>query len=59
MNGDDAGDVYAPLEVLTALKKHGWIVSSGEQDAHELFNVIVSTLQEESNRALKVCKEIL
>lgn len=56
LNGGGTDDVFAPVEVLRALKRHGWMVSSGEQDAHELFNVIVSTLQEESNKAFKVSK---
>lgn len=54
LNGDGKGDAHAPVEVLSALKRHGWMVPCGEQDAHELFHVIVSTLQDENRKVVKV-----
>lgn len=53
LNGEGVAEAHSPIEVLTALKRHGWVVPSGEQDAHELFHVIVSTLQEENKKISK------
>lgn len=41
---------YAPVAVINALKRLGWVIPSVEQDAHELLNVILTTLDEESQR---------
>lgn len=38
---------YAPAAVINALKRLGWVIPAGEQDAHELLNVILTTLDEE------------
>lgn len=43
-------DSYAPAAVINALKRLGWVIPSGEQDAHELLNVILTTLDEESQK---------
>ncbi|KAI4456270.1 ubiquitin carboxyl-terminal hydrolase [Holotrichia oblita] len=40
-------ETYAPAAVINALKRLGWVIPSGEQDAHELLNVILTTLDEE------------
>lgn len=34
-------------EVLNALMSHGWVINFQQQDAHELFQVLMSTLEEE------------
>lgn len=41
------GSPYAPYCVLDALGKRGWAISPGEQDAHELFHALLSTMGEE------------
>ncbi|XP_066997948.2 ubiquitin carboxyl-terminal hydrolase 30 homolog isoform X2 [Anabrus simplex] len=41
------GEYYTPSIVLKALKLHGWVISAGEQDAHELFHIIISALKDE------------
>lgn len=38
---------YAPAAVINALKRLGWVIPSGEQDAHELLIVLLSTLEDE------------
>lgn len=43
-------ETYAPAAVINALKRLGWVIPSGEQDAHELLNVILTTLDEESSK---------
>ncbi|XP_049817538.1 ubiquitin carboxyl-terminal hydrolase 30 homolog isoform X2 [Aethina tumida] len=43
-------DTYAPAAVINALKRLGWVIPAGEQDAHELLNVILATLDEESQK---------
>ncbi|XP_064106575.1 ubiquitin carboxyl-terminal hydrolase 30-like [Macrobrachium nipponense] len=46
-NGDDyKGDACAG-EVMCALRGHGWVISSEEQDAHELFHALTATIDEE------------
>lgn len=43
-------DTYAPAAVINALKRLGWVIPAGEQDAHELLNVLLTTLDEESQK---------
>ncbi|CAH1977818.1 unnamed protein product [Acanthoscelides obtectus] len=43
-------DTYAPAAVINALKRLGWVIPAGEQDAHELLNVILTTLDEETQK---------
>lgn len=43
-------ETYAPAAVINALKRLGWVIPAGEQDAHELLNVILTTLEEECQR---------
>ena len=33
--------------VLAALRSHGWMISPDEQDAHELFHVLTTTMDDE------------
>nr|CAD7266627.1 unnamed protein product [Timema shepardi] len=49
VNGSDkdAEDPFTPSHLIRVLSKHGWVISSGQQDAHELFQVIMETLEEE------------
>ncbi|XP_042221382.1 ubiquitin carboxyl-terminal hydrolase 30-like isoform X2 [Homarus americanus] len=35
------------LKVLSALRGHGWVISSEEQDTHELFHVLTATIDDE------------
>ena len=39
---------FCPMPVLEALRAHRWVISSEEQDAHEMLNVLTETLDEES-----------
>ncbi|KDR23101.1 ubiquitin carboxyl-terminal hydrolase 30 homolog isoform X2 [Zootermopsis nevadensis] len=57
LNGKEGSeDPYTPSKLIQSLHGHGWIISPGEQDAHELFLVIVTTLEEEVQQKLpKVC----
>lgn len=43
-------ETYAPVAVINALKRLGWVIPAVEQDAHELLNVILTTLDEESHK---------
>ncbi|KAJ9596914.1 hypothetical protein L9F63_012039 [Diploptera punctata] len=57
LNGKEEGeDPFTPSILIQSLLNKGWIISSGEQDAHELFHIIVSTLEEEIQKPItKVC----
>lgn len=41
-------DVYSPGAIIGALRERRWVIFPEEQDAHELFSVLTSTLDEES-----------
>ena len=43
-------ETYAPAAVINALKRLGWVIPAGEQDAHELLNVLLTTLDEETHK---------
>nr|XP_023024501.1 ubiquitin carboxyl-terminal hydrolase 30 homolog [Leptinotarsa decemlineata] len=43
-------ETFAPAAVINALKRLGWVIPAGEQDAHELLNVILTTLDEETQK---------
>ncbi|XP_026272674.1 ubiquitin carboxyl-terminal hydrolase 30 homolog isoform X2 [Frankliniella occidentalis] len=50
LNGEHDSEIcdpYAPTEVISALVRHNWVISPGEQDAHELIHVILETLEDE------------
>lgn len=40
-------EVICPDSVLKALSSHGWIIPSEQQDAHEFFHALSSTLDDE------------
>jgi len=41
-------DEYCPSDVMQALQTNGWVISPDEQDAHEMFHVLMETLSEEA-----------
>ncbi|XP_060569742.1 ubiquitin carboxyl-terminal hydrolase 30-like [Ruditapes philippinarum] len=45
---EDCGDVHSPADIIGALRSRRWVISHDQQDAHELFNVFTSTLDEEN-----------
>ncbi|BFZ04547.1 hypothetical protein BsWGS_07586 [Bradybaena similaris] len=45
----DAQDPYNPSEVFHALRAKRWVITSEEQDTHELFHVMIETLEEETS----------
>lgn len=47
-------DPYSPGAVLRVLHAHGWVIPPEEHDAHELFHVILTSLEEEAIRPKKV-----
>ncbi|XP_017009347.1 ubiquitin carboxyl-terminal hydrolase 30 homolog [Drosophila takahashii] len=53
VNGTHAtlrGDPHSPGAVLRALNSLGWVIPQEEHDAHELFHVLLSSLEEEAIR---------
>lgn len=48
------GDPYSPGAVLRALNSLGWVIPLEEHDAHELFHVMLSTLEEEAHRPKQI-----
>lgn len=46
-NESDLGGDKCAGEVLSALRDHGWVISSEEQDTHELFHVLTATIDDE------------
>lgn len=42
------GDPYSPGAVIRALTSLGWVIPQEEHDAHELFHVLLASLEEES-----------
>jgi len=53
LNGTgQAEDPYTPSKLIQSLISQGWFIPHGEQDAHELFHVIVATLEEEIQQPL-------
>ncbi|KAI8034039.1 ubiquitin carboxyl-terminal hydrolase 30 homolog [Drosophila gunungcola] len=53
VNGTHAtlrGDPHSPGAVLRALNALGWVIPQEEHDAHELFHVLLSSLEEEAIR---------
>uniref|UniRef100_A0A1B0FNL2 ubiquitinyl hydrolase 1 n=1 Tax=Glossina morsitans morsitans TaxID=37546 RepID=A0A1B0FNL2_GLOMM len=58
INGTHAtlhGNPYSPRDVLRALNSLGWITLQEEHDAHELFHIMLSSLEEEVHRPKQVC----
>ncbi|GFS17407.1 ubiquitin carboxyl-terminal hydrolase 30-like protein [Elysia marginata] len=52
LNNEDSEtpDPYDPSQVFQALRAKRWVITSDEQDAHELMNVLTETLDEEASR---------
>ncbi|KAK2574549.1 Ubiquitin carboxyl-terminal hydrolase 30 [Acropora cervicornis] len=46
----DGEDLIYPESVLRALYSHGWVIPSEQQDAHEFFHVLSSTLDDEMGK---------
>ncbi|XP_028400380.1 ubiquitin carboxyl-terminal hydrolase 30-like [Dendronephthya gigantea] len=44
---------YDPTSIFTSLYSHGWVISHEQQDAHEMFQVLTSTLAHEEEYALQ------
>lgn len=49
LNGEE--EICSGEHVIEALRTHRWIISNEEQDAHELFHVLTSTIEEELKSA--------
>lgn len=49
---------YAPADVMVALKRIGWAIPPGEQDAHELFHVLLTSLDEETPKLARMVRMI-
>jgi hypothetical protein len=52
-------DPYTPSKLIQSLICQGWVIPRGEQDAHELFHVIVATLEEEIQQPLSKVQYVL
>lgn len=60
LNGKEGSeDPYTPSKLIQSLHGQGWVISPGEQDAHELFHVIVTTLEEETQQPLSKVRQVL
>lgn len=45
-----SNEAYSPLEIISSLRRNGWTISPGEQDAHELFHHLILTIEEEAQK---------
>ena len=45
-------------QLIHALQKHGWNLRSEEQDAHEFFNMLFTTIDEELSQKKKIIEGI-
>lgn len=52
LNNEGVGedDLVTPNAVLGALRSHGWRIDTDEQDAHEMLNVLLTSLEEEAQK---------
>ncbi|XP_062589827.1 ubiquitin carboxyl-terminal hydrolase 30-like [Saccostrea cucullata] len=41
---------YSPVEVIRALVANKWVITSEQQDAHEMFHVLTQTIDEETTK---------
>ncbi|XP_037936400.1 ubiquitin carboxyl-terminal hydrolase 30 homolog [Teleopsis dalmanni] len=48
------GDPYSPGTIIRALNALGWVIPQEEHDAHELFHVMLASLEEEVMHPKKV-----
>ncbi|XP_046458449.1 ubiquitin carboxyl-terminal hydrolase 30-like [Daphnia pulex] len=51
-------DLFNTRQLIQSLEKHGWNLKSEEQDAHEFFNMLFTTIDEEINKKSKIVKGI-
>lgn len=51
---DNLSPALSPGELISSLSNHGWAIAPQEQDAHELFLLLVTTLEEEEHKTAKV-----
>ena len=51
---DSDSEIWAPATLFRALRTHGWIINTDEQDAHEFFQVLLSTVEEELQKRPKI-----
>jgi hypothetical protein len=59
LNGMEESEYpYTPSKLIQSLIAQGWVISPGEQDAHELFHVIATTLEEEMQQALPKVQQL-
>jgi ubiquitin carboxyl-terminal hydrolase 30 len=59
LNGmEGSEDPYTPSKVIQSLIAQGWVISHGEQDAHELFHVMTTTLEEEVQQPLPKVQQL-
>ncbi|KAK2708990.1 ubiquitin carboxyl-terminal hydrolase 30 homolog [Artemia franciscana] len=57
-DADSLEEFVDPSPILHALRRHGWVIrSSEEQDCHELFHIIVSSVEEEMMDSIKKSNE--
>eukprot|EP00092_Neocalanus_flemingeri_P095231 GFUD01121147.1.p1 GENE.GFUD01121147.1~~GFUD01121147.1.p1 ORF type:complete len:481 (-),score=155.09 GFUD01121147.1:149-1591(-) len=47
LSSTQTSDPYNPGLLLAALRAHGWMINTEEQDAHEMLHVIMTTIEEE------------
>ncbi|EFX86965.1 hypothetical protein DAPPUDRAFT_307077 [Daphnia pulex] len=53
-----SADLFNTRQLIQSLEKHGWNLKSEEQDAHEFFNMLFTTIDEEINKKSKIVKGI-
>jgi hypothetical protein len=56
VNGDDLSESDTPLYprvVVSALAAQGWTLGIGQQDSHELFFALMSSLEEQTTQLSK------
>ncbi len=53
-----SADLFNTRQLIQSLEKHGWNLKSEEQDAHEFFNMLFTTIEEEINKKSKIVKGI-
>ena len=47
-------EIWAPAALFRALRAHRWVINTDEQDAHEFFQVLLSTVEEELQKEPKI-----
>ncbi|CAG0893356.1 unnamed protein product [Cyprideis torosa] len=50
-SGGADGSPICPVTLLESLRSHGWWIGTEEQDVHEMFCVLLDTLDEETKRS--------